>query len=55
MVELMLIGRRLEIRALDEQKKLLRLSFGEKRNMNCLIEEMVVMEPNKNGNFFSFG
>lgn len=52
---LMLIGSRPEIRNWDELKDLLRLSFGDQRNLDCLVQELIALKPHKNESFFTFG
>lgn len=52
---LMLVGSRPEIRDWIELKNLLRLSFGDNRNLDCLVQEMMVMTPFKNESFLALG
>lgn len=52
---LVLVGSRPEITDWNELKELLRLTFGDQRNLDCLVQEMIIMRPFKNENFISFG
>lgn len=52
---LILVGSRPEIREWDQLKDLLRLTFGDQRNLDCLVQEMIIMRPFKNESFFAFG
>ncbi|CAH1977945.1 unnamed protein product [Acanthoscelides obtectus] len=52
---LALVGSRPEIRNWKDLKILLRLSFGDQRNLGCLVQELIVMKPHKNESFFNFG
>lgn len=52
---LMLIGSRPEIRDWNSLKNLLRLSFGDNRNLDCLVQEMMALQPSKNESFLNFG
>nr|CAH7763946.1 unnamed protein product [Callosobruchus chinensis] len=52
---LALVGSRPEIRNWNELKILLRLSFGDQRNLDCLVQELIIMKPHKNESFFDFG
>nr|CAH7762868.1 unnamed protein product [Callosobruchus chinensis] len=52
---LALVGSRPEIRNWNELKILLRLSFGDQRNLDCLVQELIIMKPHKNESFFNFG
>lgn len=52
---LMLVGSRPEIRDWDDLKGLLRLSFGDQRNLDCLVQELIALKPNKNESFVEFG
>lgn len=51
----MLIGSRPQVREWEHLKELLRLSFGDNRNIECLVQEMLVMRPNKNESYLEFG
>lgn len=52
---LILVGSRPEIRQWTELKTLLRLTFGDQRSLDCLVQEMIIMRPQKTESFFSFG
>nr|CAH7723682.1 unnamed protein product [Callosobruchus chinensis] len=52
---LALVGSRPEIRNWNELKILLGLSFGDQRNLDCLVQELIIMKPHKNESFFNFG
>lgn len=52
---LMLVGSRPEIREWNSLKDLLRLSFGDNRNLDCLVQELIIMKPYKNESYVSFG
>nr|CAH7724850.1 unnamed protein product [Callosobruchus chinensis] len=52
---LALVGSRPEIRNWNELKILLRLGFGDQRNLDCLVQELIIMKPHKNESFFNFG
>lgn len=52
---LMLVGSRPEIRAWTDLKNLLRLSFGDQRNLDCLVQDIIIMRPLKNESFLTFG
>lgn len=52
---LMLVGSRPEVRNWDDLKTLLRLSFGDQRNLDCLVQELIAMRPHKNESFTAFG
>lgn len=52
---LMLVGSRPEIRDWSDLKALLRLSFGDNRNLDCLVQEMIAMKTFKNETFLAFG
>lgn len=50
---LMLAGSRPEIREWLSSKNLLRLSFGDNRNLDCLVQKMMAMQPYKNHFYYS--
>lgn len=52
---LVLIGSRPEIRTWDGLRSLLRLSFGDQRNIDCLVQEMLMAKPNRNETSLQFG
>nr|CAI5820952.1 unnamed protein product [Callosobruchus analis] len=52
---LALVGSRPEISNWNDLKSLLRLSFGDQRNLDCLVQELIVLKPHKNESFFNFG
>lgn len=52
---LSLIGSRTELRTWEEIKSSLNLSFGDQRNLDCLIQDLIVMRPNKNETTYNFG
>lgn len=52
---LTLVGSRPEIRDWIDLKNLLRLTFGDQRNIDCLVQEMLIMKPFKNESFVNFG
>lgn len=52
---LMLIGSRPEIRQWVDLKSLLRLSFGDQRSLDCLVQDLIIMRPNKSESYLNFG
>lgn len=52
---LSLIGSRTELRTWNDIKNALTLSFGDQRNIDCLIQDLIVLRPNKNEAPYSFG
>lgn len=52
---LMLVGSRPEVREWVSLKALLRLSFGDNRNLDCLVQELIVLRPYKNEPYINFG
>lgn len=52
---LSLIGSRIELRAWDEIKTALTLSFGDQRNIDCLVQDLISLRPLKNESPYNFG
>lgn len=52
---LMLVGARPEVRTWDNIKELLRKSFGDQRNIDCLVQDLVIMKEYKNESPHAFG
>lgn len=52
---LMLIGSRTELRTWPEIKQALQLSFGDQRNIDCLVQDLIVLRPLKNETPYNFG
>lgn len=52
---LILAGSRPEVRKWDDLKALLRLTFGDQRNLDCLVQDLMILQPFRNESFSSFG
>lgn len=52
---LMLIGSRIELKTWDEVKAALRLSFGDQRNLDCLVQDLIILRPLKGESAYNFG
>ena len=52
---LMLIGSRIELKTWNEVKRALQLSFGDQRNVDCLIQDLIVLKPFKSESPYNFG
>lgn len=52
---LSLIGSRIELRTWLQIKEALNLSFGDQRNIDCLIHDLIVLRPLKNETPYNFG
>lgn len=52
---LMLIGSRIELVTWDQVKQALRLSFGDQRNLECLVQDLLSLRPFKNESPYNFG
>lgn len=52
---LSLIGSRTELTSWDQIKDSLNLSFGDQRNLDCLIQDLIVMRPHKAETAYNFG
>lgn len=52
---LTLIGSRSELSTWDDVKKILKLSFGDQRNIDCLIQDLISLCPNRNETSYNFG
>ena len=50
----MLIGSRIELKTWNEVKRALQLSFGDQRNVDCLIQDLIVLKPFKNKSPYNF-
>lgn len=51
---LTLVGNIPEIRNWNELKKILRLTFGQEKNLDCVVKDMVNLKPSKNESSFTF-
>lgn len=52
---LTLIGSRIELRTWDQIKDALNLCFGDQRNIECLVQDLISLSPNKNETPYNFG
>lgn len=52
---LTLIGSRLELATWQEVKQALTLSFGDQRNIDCLVQDLISLRPDKNETPYNFG
>lgn len=50
-----LIGTRTELRTWEEIKNALRLTFGDNRNIDCLVQDLIILKPFKNEPPTQFG
>lgn len=54
-IALNLVGSRPEVRNWNDLKALLRLTFGDQRNLDCLVQDLMIMHPLKNEIYSNFG
>lgn len=53
---LSLIGSRIhELNSWDQIKNLLNLSFGDQRNLDCLVQDLIILKPDRNETPYNFG
>lgn len=52
---LILIGSRSELSSWLEIKQALQLSFGDQRNIDCLVQDLIVLRPHKSESPYNFG
>lgn len=52
---LTLIGSRTELRTWQQIKDILTLSFGDQRNLDCLVQDLIILRPHKNETPYNFG
>lgn len=52
---LILIGSRIEITSWNEIRDALTLCFGDQRNLDCLIQDLINLRPHKNETPYNFG
>lgn len=52
---LSLIGSRIELQTWEEIKNALNLSFGDQRNIDCLVQDLIALRPNRNETPYNFG
>ncbi|XP_057671275.1 uncharacterized protein LOC130903024 [Diorhabda carinulata] len=50
-----LIGSRTELKTWDEIKQALNLSFGDQRDIDCLVQDLINLKPFKNETPYNFG
>ncbi|XP_056631419.1 uncharacterized protein LOC130441660 [Diorhabda sublineata] len=50
-----LIGSRTELKSWDEIKQALNLSFGDQRDIDCLVQDLINLKPFKNKTPYNFG
>src|ERR1700712_666060 len=51
---LMLIGNRNDIGDWQALQNILRLSFSDQRNLDCLVQDLILMQPHKNESAYNF-
>lgn len=52
---LSLIGSRIELTKWSDIRNALKLSFGDQRNIDCLLQDLIMLRPLKNENSYNFG
>lgn len=52
---MILIAFRLKLKSWNEIKSTLSLYFGEQRNIECLMQDLLNLRPNKNESPYNFG
>lgn len=52
---LSLIGSRIELRSWNEIKSALILCFDDQRNIDCLVQDLIILRPSKNETPYNFG
>lgn len=48
------MGSRPKIRNWNDRKNVLHLTFGDQKNLNCLVKKMLIIKPFKNESFINF-
>lgn len=52
---LILIGSRIELKTWEEIKASIKESFGDQRNIDCLVQDLIAVRPQKNETPYNFG
>lgn len=52
---LTLIGSRIELNSWEQVRDILLISFGDQRNIECLVQDLINLKPNKNETPHNFG
>lgn len=52
---MILIGSRIELKTWDEIKISIKESFGDQRNLDCLVQDLIALRPQKNETPYNFG